>query len=278
MRARDIIYILISGVVIRAFLEIYVVGGSYLLSLANQAVMYLLVLLVIYLTVGSRDEFFSGFVPGKLGVTDWMRLSITPFALVSFSLGSIALAAYLLAQIDPSASYRHYNFYSGDKNVHDFLSWSVISYLVVNGVIAPLSEEIVFRKFLFRSISQNRGKVAGVILSSLAFSLLHFGSTDYFGVFVFSVVLCVVFIRFNSILVCAAIHSAYNVSAFLHQYYFDTFWKREFANFEEVSGWVPHFFLLLISTLLIFYLVAGWVKRSSVLLGEPPGDPLNKSL
>lgn len=266
MKAWDVVWILIAGLAIRALLEIAVVGDSYFLSLANQAFMYLLVVLVLLGTVG-RIELFSGFLPAALDPGDPVRLVAAPFVLLAFSLGSIALAALLAAQWDAEFAWRKFGFYSGNKNVHPFLSMHVFAWLLVNAAIAPVVEELIFRRVLLGAFLRKHGPVAAVLLTSLVFSLLHFYSTDYLGTFLFSVVLCVISLRFRSILLCAAVHAMYNVAAFVHQYYFDTFWKRDLVTLAEVMPWMPHLVLLPVSALGVVWLLGRWFPADETTRG-----------
>jgi membrane protease YdiL (CAAX protease family) len=77
-------------------------------------------------------------------------------------------------------------------------------------VVAPIAEECFFRGLLLRSWSREYGAVGAVIASSLIFALLH---VDVLGGFVFAIVMCALYAKFQSIWAPTLVHAATNVVA-----------------------------------------------------------------
>jgi membrane protease YdiL (CAAX protease family) len=90
--------------------------------------------------------------------------------------------------------------------------------------VAPAAEELAFRGFLLPVLARNFGKVAGIVVTSAIFALLHAEQIGHawaavailFGV---SVVLCLFRLRFNSVAVSTLVHMSYNSVLFLAMIY-----------------------------------------------------------
>lgn len=90
--------------------------------------------------------------------------------------------------------------------------------LVAVGVGAPLSEELVFRGFLFSAIARSRAGVMGAgIATSIAWTLLHAGYSVHGLVEVFAIGLYFSWLlwRTGSLWVPIACHAAYNTALVL---------------------------------------------------------------
>jgi membrane protease YdiL (CAAX protease family) len=79
--------------------------------------------------------------------------------------------------------------------------------LVLLAVMAPVVEELLFRGLLLPAWTARMGQSAAVVMSSIAFALLH---VDVLGSFVFSAVLSVVFLRTGRLWLPILIHAANN--------------------------------------------------------------------
>ena len=113
------------------------------------------------------------------------------------------------------------------KNVYDKVVLLPLPALILAFTLAPLGEEMFFRGFLFRKVSEMLGArlrgplpwVAGAISSSLLFSLMHasYGSIAELAVaFAVGVVLCIGVKKTNSLVPAVLAHAAFNfVSVFM---------------------------------------------------------------
>ena len=113
------------------------------------------------------------------------------------------------------------------ENVYDKVMLLPLPALVLACTLAPLGEEMLFRGFLFRKLSDwlGGGKkgdlpwAAGAVLSSLLFALMHasYGSYAELAVtFAVGIVLCIGVKKTNSLVPAVLAHAAFNfVSIFM---------------------------------------------------------------
>jgi membrane protease YdiL (CAAX protease family) len=63
-----------------------------------------------------------------------------------------------------------------DQIGNDIHGWGAVAFVVAAVVIAPVTEELLFRGLLFRAIRDRYGFVLGAIGSAVFFGLLHTGA------------------------------------------------------------------------------------------------------
>ena len=83
--------------------------------------------------------------------------------------------------------------------------------VVLSGILAPLVEEIIFRKILLKK-TLIFGERAAVIFTSAAFALVHMNLYQFFYAFVIGVILGRTAILSGDIKYCIALHSAVNLT------------------------------------------------------------------
>lgn len=84
-------------------------------------------------------------------------------------------------------------------------------------LVAPVAEEFFFRGFLFRVLHERIGAILGVLITGVAFGLVHLPSGDWIGTIVlslFGMALCVLFLRTSSLLPCIMLHAFHNSISF----------------------------------------------------------------
>ena len=79
-------------------------------------------------------------------------------------------------------------------------------------VAGPIVEEWVFRGLLLRRWSRKWGTVRGVVLSSAVFAIMH---ADLVGAFLFGVLMCGLYARYQSLWPSAIVHMSNNTLAVL---------------------------------------------------------------
>lgn len=85
--------------------------------------------------------------------------------------------------------------------------------ILTSCVIGPLIEEIVFRGFLFNSLSKRINVVLSALLTTIIFAVMHISiSTCIFAIFT-GLVFIYFYIKTNNLLVSFTIHSACNIMA-----------------------------------------------------------------
>jgi membrane protease YdiL (CAAX protease family) len=88
--------------------------------------------------------------------------------------------------------------------------------LVVACVLAPLSEELVFRAGLYRFVRQKIGRLPALLISGLLFGLLHGNWTGFFPLAVFGMILALVYEATGSIRVSILVHALFNLNTILY--------------------------------------------------------------
>ncbi len=82
-------------------------------------------------------------------------------------------------------------------------------------VVAPLTEELLFRGVLLPSLLRAHGRVAGLVVSALLFALVHGRPTAMVYAFAAGLVLGALRIGTGSVLLCIAMHAATNALPWL---------------------------------------------------------------
>jgi membrane protease YdiL (CAAX protease family) len=77
-------------------------------------------------------------------------------------------------------------------------------------VIVPVSEEIFFRAYVFRTLSQRTGLAAGLVISSIMFAAVHLNPSGFFIYFAIGMVLAYVYRRSSNIAAPIAGHIVHN--------------------------------------------------------------------
>lgn len=82
-------------------------------------------------------------------------------------------------------------------------------------VVAPIAEEVVFRGVLFPAIIKRYGLIAGVVLSSLIFTLVHINPIQMISVLPLGIYLAIMYHRTRSIYPGMILHATWNLMVLL---------------------------------------------------------------
>jgi hypothetical protein len=110
--------------------------------------------------------------------------------------------------------------------------------LAIFGVtVAPFFEEMFFRGFLYPALARPLGVVSSVLITSVAFTLIHSPQLAHAWaplllLFIVAVVLTVLRVRTDSVVPGFVLHAAYNLTLF-SQTFFAT---DHFRHLEKLSG------------------------------------------
>jgi membrane protease YdiL (CAAX protease family) len=133
-------------------------------------------------------------------------------------------------------------------------SWVVLGgFAIMTCVLAPLAEEFFFRGFLFKVLHERTNVVIAVLVTGVAFGLVHLPSGDWVGVIVlslFGMALCVLFLMTSSLVPCIMLHAFHN--------------SISFGFTKELPWW--GFLLLILASVTTTFLIARWASRSPALL------------
>ncbi|MFO0933131.1 MAG: CPBP family intramembrane glutamic endopeptidase [Planctomycetota bacterium] len=86
---------------------------------------------------------------------------------------------------------------------------------VLGIVVAPVTEELLFRGAMFGSMRARLGSRVGAILSSLIFAAVHMSLTAFVPLFVLALVLCWVYERSGSLVAPVVVHMLNNATSLL---------------------------------------------------------------
>ena len=115
--------------------------------------------------------------------------------------------------------------------------------------IAPISEELLFRGVLFNRIKIKKGVFVGMVVSSLLFSLGHFYGPQplihVFTSFMFGMLMCVFFLKYDNILMNIAVHLIGNLMLYILDYtpIFAIFQMEPFSMIVGLLALVSLFFI-----------------------------------
>ncbi len=100
----------------------------------------------------------------------------------------------------------------GEIKTHASVSiWSGVAYLLIIGVVGPITEEVLFRGVILQGLSTKIPFWAASILSTIAFSIIHVEISIIIPVFVSGIILCYAFRKSGTLLAPIAIHCINNI-------------------------------------------------------------------
>jgi hypothetical protein len=126
------------------------------------------------------------------------------------------------------------------------------AFAIMTCVLAPLAEEFFFRGFLLRVLHERTNAVIAVLVTGIAFGLVHLPSGDWIGTIVlslFGMALCVLFIVTSSLVPCIMLHAFHN--------------SISFGFTKELPWW--GFLLLILASVTTTFLIARFASRAPAL-------------
>lgn len=101
---------------------------------------------------------------------------------------------------------------------HASMEYNLFRAFIDFGIGAGVVEELIFREFLFKNFKLKFGKISAIFIISIIFAALHItNQQENIGAlliviysFVLSIYLCLLYIRTNSVWVCAIVHGVWN--------------------------------------------------------------------
>lgn len=275
MRVRDAICIMICAVIFRAFLEIVLASfyhfEAYYISLLCQSVMYVIIFAACKRTLSKRVN--SSIVSSeKINISAGLFVAMTiiwPLVLLAFSLGENAVEVIIYSHINVRKAYTFFHFHVTPVHSAHITSLRVLSFIIVTVFLAPFVEELIFRRVILREMMIRGSIVWAVTASSLMFTAFHFSHYEYVSIFIFSIFVCAVYIRYKSLMLVFFVHAGFNFMAFVHQYYLDIQWTRSLGNISHISDWIPQIFMLVVSSpILLFFIFRTFSKYDDKTFAE----------
>ena len=102
---------------------------------------------------------------------------------------------------------------TAQPQLHKETGNNILFMLVIASIIAPISEEIFFRFFVFlglKNLFPNNKNIIAAIISSVFFALIHIEPGSYLVTFILGLGFCWLYIRTKNILIPIFTHSLHN--------------------------------------------------------------------
>ena len=146
--------------------------------------------------------FYSSFFskPSEFPIKTMIATVIMPFFLVigiTLLLIAIAMSFNVSEGTDKA-------IVLGSKSSLQFLISSIL-----NALIAPIAEEIIFRGYLLNRLSFKLGVKKAIIISSIIFGILHLQSA--LGATIMGISMCILYIKTKSLIVPTIVHMVANI-------------------------------------------------------------------
>ncbi len=241
-------------------------------------ILRILAIILIYLVVGSMLAVSADSLAQKFGISEennWFRIAnnlvTTGFTLLLFLFGG----RYLLKHSYNSLGFSFKTFFTEyPKGI--LIGLAMFSLCVFMGVaigehmltynttpfswvmwfaffglffVQGMSEEVIFRSFLFSEISSKWGTIVGLIVSSVLFGLFHgmnggAGFMPLFNMFLFGLAMALIYYYTRNIWVSSAVHSIWNfaegniygISISGHKAFPETIFHSKVTGSQFVTG------------------------------------------
>lgn len=181
---------------------------SLALGLSTQGILLLWGIWVIRRSNLSRDALI-GRIPLNY---PWLLAFGIIIAMLLYSIGASWVFSYPLTVFAPDMLVDLLNtriFLETTETAQPMLANSWIVLLIV--ILAPVSEELVFRGILLSRWSTKWGHTKAILLSSTLFGSLHF--PDIIGAFMFGILMCAIYMKTRTLIIPIIIHVGNNLTA-----------------------------------------------------------------
>jgi hypothetical protein len=135
------------------------------------------------------------------------------FAAVAVALGlqaAFLLFGNLFLEIFPKETIEMIKDITGQNKANSGLAWGIMA--IYTCIIAPITEELVFRVFCLKNLSRVSLRF-GIIASSLLFGLVHGNIIQFVFAFPLGIILAFLTVRTNSIIPAIGVHIVVNTCA-----------------------------------------------------------------
>lgn len=173
-------------------------------SITGFASLSILVVVLIFLRL-KNDSFKSlGFKKMVLGDVIWLVVGVVIYFI-------LLMAVTSLASLIPGFNIDQ----SQNVGYNNLAGWQYLLAFAGLVIIPPITEEILFRGFLYRGLASRWPRIIAALFASALFGLVHFQWNVGVDVFVLSLVLIFLLEKTHNLWVCVGLHAAKNLLAFL---------------------------------------------------------------
>jgi hypothetical protein len=196
----------------------------------------------------------------------WLPTVAIVIAILLFSLGSGHLFFYGLSFYAPRLveSLLKQKTFLSDSETFAPLLYNLLTVVVVT-VVAPLTEELIFRGILLHRWSAKWGITSALLISALLFAVLH---ANIIGLFVFGLMMALLYIKTRTLIVPILCHSLNNFVAIgLELVSISSGTPESVDILEQLHSdwWVGVVYIVLSAPWLISFIFKNWPKRGSYL-------------
>ncbi len=106
-------------------------------------------------------------------------------------------------------------------------------------IVAPIFEELVFRKYLFTELLKKYSLKLSIIISSVCFALIHLPSyRNLIPTFIFGIICCLIYRKTKNIIYTIILHFFANLTWFLFSIYGESFFKWIYGLEYDYTYWL----------------------------------------
>lgn len=129
-------------------------------------------------------------------------------------------------ELEPIEFYKHSN-------------WSVFYRGLSVLIIAPIFEELFFRKFLFREVLKNYSLTVSILVSSICFSLIHLPSyRNLLPTFIFGIIACLIYKKTRNLFYPIILHFLTNLNWLLLVSYGESYYVWSYGLNFNIIYWL----------------------------------------
>ncbi|HEX2862621.1 MAG TPA: CPBP family intramembrane glutamic endopeptidase [Lacunisphaera sp.] len=195
----------------QAGLQVFVYGAGFHGGILAGCVLFPLFRRRLYSTYGSEPDVISRFA-GKSTLSDTLRHASGTLlvALPVLTVISLGWTELLRAGGMPDEPQDLIARFAESKS-----SWVIVGMLFVACVLAPISEELLFRAGLYRFVRQKLGRTPALLISSLCFGAVHGNWAGSLPLAVLGMILAIVYEATGSVRVVVVAHGLFNLNTIL---------------------------------------------------------------
>ncbi|RLQ93587.1 CPBP family intramembrane glutamic endopeptidase [Falsibacillus albus] len=220
---------------------------------------YFYVFLLCYRVTQQKSISFKNLFVLKAKKINWIE--VIGLTILTKVINISLLASVLLYIVYYSPQYLS-SFASDTNTVEPLTNFFFLAFQAI--VLAPIIEELFFRGILLQSWGVRWGVKRAIILSSFTLSVLHF-SSQFLDLFVGSIVLSVLFLKYKSLIIPILFHTINNQIAQLTNFFNRGSSSNESITIEQAkaAGWVGAILFIVSFCIYVIYLKKSRIKEMS---------------
>lgn len=196
-----------------------------------EIIFYTILILWIYISFKISKIKMPKIIGCILGGFKWLSAIVAIFLTQLLTFSVIGMIGLFLSNTCPSLVKHVLNSTSSTSTGN--VALKLVSVLIIGIVIALFTEEVIFRYVLLNKLSSKFDINKAIIITSLIFGIFH---KDILGKFVFSMVLCILYLKTKKLIVPIILHMINNCFPAFFDIYDMIFSKNKSSlNFNSYS-------------------------------------------